>query len=95
MRAIRVLTVLAAIAASCSSAFALETAITVTSPLSADELWKKLGDFCGMTAWNPGVERCSLSDDGKQRTVHVFGTDATVVAELESWDNAKHAFRPL
>jgi len=92
MRAIRVLTVLAAIAASCSSAFALETAIAVTSPLSADELWKKLSDFCGITAWNPGVERCSLSDDGKQRTVHVFGIDATVVAELESWDDAKHTF---
>ena len=92
MRAIRVLAVLAAIAASCSSASALETAITVTSPLSADELWKILGDFCGITAWNPGVERCSLSDDGRQRTVHVFGTDATVVAELESWDDAKHTF---
>ena len=92
MRAIRVLTVLAAIAASCSSAFALETAITVTSPLSADELWKKLSDFCGITAWNPGVERCSLSDDGKQRTVHVFGTDATSVAELESWDDGKRTF---
>jgi len=80
------------IAAWCSSATALESVITVTSPLSADELWKKIGDFCGITTWNPGVERCSLSDDGKQRKVHVFGTDVTVVSELEIWDDATRTF---
>lgn len=89
---IRAFVVFALIVTFCSSTAALESTITVTSPLTADELWKKLGDFCGITAWNPAVERCSLSEDGKQRTVHVYGTNATVLAELESWDDATHSF---
>jgi hypothetical protein len=25
------------------------------SPLPADELWKKIGDLCGITIWDPAI----------------------------------------
>jgi dienelactone hydrolase len=74
------------------SALALESSMTVSSPLSPDALWKKVGDFCGMTAWNPAVEKCVLSADGKQRTIFLFGGIGTAVATLENWDNPNRSF---
>jgi hypothetical protein len=64
----------------------------VPSPLSPDALWKKVGDFCGMTAWNPAVEKCVLSADGKQRTLSFFGSFGTAVATLDNWDNATRSY---
>jgi hypothetical protein len=52
---------------SANSALGLESTITVRSSLSATGLWSKIGDFCGVTAWDPAVERCDLSADGKKR----------------------------
>lgn len=77
---------------SATSAYALESSITTRSALSPDELWKKIGDFCGITAWDSVVERCDLSQDGKQRTVHFFGGTGGVVAALEDWDNSSRRF---
>jgi hypothetical protein len=92
MRANSVIAALAILIASTTSALALESAITVSSPLSPDELWKKVGGFCGMTAWNPAVQDCFLSDDGKQRTVVLFGGVGKVVARLDNWDDANRSY---
>jgi hypothetical protein len=54
---------------------------------SADELWTKIGDFCGMPSWHPAVERCDLSADGKIRTLRLFGTSRTAVETLEARDD--------
>jgi hypothetical protein len=43
---------MAALIVSTSSTLALESSMTVPSPLSPDALWKKVGDFCGMSSWN-------------------------------------------
>ena len=61
--------------------------MTATSTLSADELWTKIGQFCGMPSWHPAVERCDLSADGKIRTLRFFGTSRTAVETLEARDD--------
>jgi dienelactone hydrolase len=71
---------------------ALDSSIMVRSSLTPAELWNKIGDFCGMTAWDPAVERCDLSSDGKQRTVRFFGLVSGVTGTLEDWDDSNRTF---
>jgi dienelactone hydrolase len=92
MRVKPIIAAMATLIVSTASAFSLESTMTVSSPLSADDLWKKVGDFCGLTAWNPFVENCFLSDDGKRRTVVLFGGIGTAVATLDNWDNANRSY---
>lgn len=91
MRSTLILSVVAAII-SIVSAHALESSVIARSSLTPDELWKKIGDFCGITAWDPIIERCELSADGKQRTIVIFGGVGSVVAKLEDWDDANRSF---
>jgi Polyketide cyclase / dehydrase and lipid transport len=87
-------TSLAAIAVlgfSTSSAFALDSSVTMTSSMSTDALWKKVGDFCGIATWHPAIEKCVLSADGKQRTLSLKG-GGTVVEALENWDDANRSY---
>jgi Polyketide cyclase / dehydrase and lipid transport len=80
-----------ALGVSTASAFALDSSVTMTSSLSTEALWKKVGDFCGIATWHPAIEKCVLSADGKQRTLSVKG-GGTVVEALEKWDDAKHSY---
>jgi dienelactone hydrolase len=91
MRSILLSSIVAAII-SASSAHALESSISARSSLPPAELWKKIGDFCGIAAWDPAVERCDLSGDGKQRTILYFGGIGRAVAVLEDWDNSNRSF---
>jgi hypothetical protein len=75
-----------------ASVFALDSSVTMTSSLSVDALWKKVGDFCGIATWHPAIEKCVLSADGKQRTLSLKG-GGTLVEALESWDDANHSYR--
>ena len=75
-----------------ASAHALESSMTVRSPLSPGELWNKIGDFCAMSEWDPAVELCDLSADGKQRTTVFFGEVGRVVAALEDWDEVNRSY---
>jgi hypothetical protein len=77
---------------STASAFALESSVTKTSSISADALWKLVGDFCGIASWHPAIERCVLSKDGKQRTLSLKG-GGTIVDALENWDDANRSYR--
>ncbi len=72
-------------------AFALDSSVTMTSSMSPDALWKKVGDFCGIGDWHPAVEKCVLGADGKQRTLSLRG-GGTLVEALEAVDNANHTY---
>jgi Polyketide cyclase / dehydrase and lipid transport len=76
---------------STASAFALDSNVTMTSSMSPDALWKKVGDFCGIATWHPAIEKCVLSADGKQRTLSLKG-GGTIVEALENWDDAHHSY---
>jgi dienelactone hydrolase len=76
-----------------STAFAaaLESRMTVSSSLSQDALWKAVGDFCGIPFWHPWIQKCTLSADGKQRTITLV-TGATAIEALEDWDSANRSY---
>ena len=87
-----VLAAIVVLGLSTSSAFALDSSVTMPSSMSADVLWKKVGDFCGIAKWHPAIEKCALSADGKQRTLSLKG-GGTIVEALENWDNANHSYK--
>lgn len=85
------LAAMVALGISTAPAFALDSSVTMTSSTSADALWKKVGNFCGIAAWHPGIEKCVLSADGKQRTLSLKG-GGTIVEALEKWDDANRSY---
>ncbi len=62
------------------TAQALESRAKAASKLSADALWAKIGDFCGISKWHPAAEKCELSADGKTRTLSLKGGGTIVEA---------------
>ena len=82
---------MAAFLMSAGAAFALDSSLTMTSSMSPEALWKKIGDFCGIANWHPAVEKCVLSADGKQRTLSLKG-GGTIVETLENLDDANRAY---
>jgi hypothetical protein len=72
------------------TAWALESSAKTASKLSADALWSKIGDFCGISNWHPAVEKCELSADGKTRTLSLKG-GGTIVEALVKMDAAGHS----
>ncbi len=82
---------MAAFLMSAGAAFALDSSLTMTSSMSPEALWKKIGDFCGIANWHPAVEKCVLSADGKQRTLSLKG-GGTIVETLETLDDANRAY---
>ena len=82
---------MAAFLMSAGAAFALDLSLTMTSSMSPEALWKKIGDFCGIANWHPAVEKCVLSADGKQRTLSLKG-GGTIVETLENLDDANRAY---
>src|SRR5688572_1292808 len=92
MRLTLVLSAIAALVVSTASAAALESSISATSSLSADELWSKVGDFCAMPSWHPRVSRCDLSADGRTRTVRYYGINDVAVETLDNRDDAGRSY---
>jgi hypothetical protein len=78
--------------ASTGAAFALDTSVTMTSSMSPDALWKKIGDFCGISSWHPAFPKCVLSADGKQRTLTIANNGGTIVEGLDAWDDGKRSY---
>jgi hypothetical protein len=81
----------AAVLLSAGAAFALDSSVIMTSSMSPDALWKKVGGFCGIGDWHPAAGKCVLSADGKQRTISLKG-GGTLVEGLESVDDANHTY---
>src|SRR5712692_1220287 len=73
------------------TAQALESSAKAASKLSADALWVKIGDFCGISKWHPAVEKCELSADGKTRTLSLKG-GGTIVEALVKMDAAGRSY---
>jgi hypothetical protein len=65
------------------AANALDTSAKATSKLSADAMWAKIGDFCGIGKWHPAIEKCELSSDGKTRTLSLKGGGTIVEAQTK------------
>ncbi len=75
----------AALIFSCVSAFAVELSYKASSTSSADAVWAKVGDFCGIANWHPAVAKCELSHGKKIRTLTLKG-GGTIVERLLKWD---------
>jgi Polyketide cyclase / dehydrase and lipid transport len=73
------------------AAHALESSAKASSKLSADALWAKIGDFCGISKWHPAIEKCALSADGKTRTLSLKG-GGTVVEALVGMNAAGRSY---
>jgi hypothetical protein len=73
------------------SAHAIDTGAKASSKLSADAMWAKIGDFCGISKWHPALEKCELSADGKTRTLTLKG-GGTIVEALVKWDAAGKSY---
>jgi hypothetical protein len=72
-------------------ASAIESTVKGTSAASADAVWAKVGDFCGISRWHPAIEKCALSADGKMRTLSLKG-GGTVVEKLEKRDDTMRSY---
>lgn len=81
----------AALLFSCLSAAAIEASYTATSNASVDDMWARVGNFCGIGWWHPAVAWCSLSADGKERTLSLVG-GGTIVEDLVRWNDAGHSY---
>ena len=92
MRLTLALSTIGALIVSTASAPALESSMSATSSLSADELWNKVGDFCAMPSWHPRVAQCDLSSDGRTRTVRYYGINNVAVETLDSRDDASRSY---
>jgi hypothetical protein len=73
------------------AAQALDSSAKAASKLSADALWAKIGDFCGIAKWHPALEKCELSADGKTRTLSLKG-GGTIVEALVKMDPAARSY---
>ena len=91
MRSTLPLATIAAVIVSTGSALAVDSTLITPSSMSPEALWQKVGDFCGIGSWHPAIEKCTLSTDGKQRTLALKG-GGTIVEALESWDNANRTY---
>jgi hypothetical protein len=72
-------------------ASAVESSIKGSSAASADTVWARIGDFCGIGKWHPAIEKCALSADGKTRTLSLKG-GGTIIEKLEKRDDAAHSY---
>jgi len=77
--------------ASALPASALESSDKIATSESVADVWKKIGDFCGIGNWHPAIEKCELSSDGKERTLSLKG-GGTIVEDLVTWSDEKHSY---
>jgi hypothetical protein len=75
-----------------STAFAVESSVTASSTLSPDDLWKKVGDFCGIAAWHPAIAGCKLTDNGKRRVLTLKDGGGSIVEKLTRRDDSHRAY---
>jgi len=76
---------------SCLSAAAIESHYKAASSESVSAVWTKVGNFCGIGTWHPAVEKCSLSANGKERTLSLKG-GGTIIEDLVKWNNKGHSY---
>lgn len=79
----RFLLAVSAIALSATSALALDAHYSKDTAASAAKAWATIGDFCGISAWHPALEKCELSkkDGATLRTLTLKG-GGTITEQL-------------
>jgi uncharacterized protein YndB with AHSA1/START domain len=77
----------AAVAA--TPALALGVSQTFDIPAPPAKVWATIGDFCGIGAWHPAIEKCALSKkgDAELRSLSLKG-GGTILEELVSRHDA-------
>ena len=60
--------------------------------MSADELWKMIGQFNALPDWHPAVTSSKLEDGGKLRRLSILG-GAEIVERLEKIDDGDRLYR--
>ena len=60
--------------------------------MSADELWKLIGQFNALPDWHPAVSTSKLEDGGKLRRLSLFG-GGEIVERLEKIDDDDRLYR--
>lgn len=74
-----------------TAAQAVESKLSKSTSQSADAVWQKIGDFCGIANWHPAVAKCELSSDKKERTLSLKG-GGTIVEHLVRWSDKTHSY---
>ena len=60
--------------------------------MSAEELWKLIGQFNALPDWHPAVSSSKLEDGGKLRRLQIMG-GGEIVERLEKIDDADRLYR--
>ena len=60
--------------------------------MSADEVWKLIGQFNALPDWHPAVSSSKLEDGGKLRRLSLLG-GAEIVERLEKIDDGDRMYR--
>ncbi|RUM98243.1 SRPBCC family protein [Pseudaminobacter arsenicus] len=63
------------------SAAALEVASSTTVAGTPDSVWKKIGDFCAIQTWHPGVSKCEQTDEAGATYRTLTATDGGTIKE--------------
>jgi hypothetical protein len=93
MKIVRVLIAAAAAWSLAGTAFAAEVSKQLDVAASPDQAWAAVGEFCGIGDWHPAIEKCELSNQGKDtiRTLSLKG-GGTIVEKLVKWEPKKHSY---
>lgn len=67
---------------------AVEVQKSVDVAASPDKVWQTIGDFCGIAAWHPAVEKCvpSEKEGQKVRTLSLKGGGTLIEQQLSRDD---------
>lgn len=71
----------------------LEVTVSKTSKASADNMWKAIGDFCGVKEWHPAVVKCAVKEEGGDtyRTLELDG-GGEILEKKISFDDATRSY---
>ena len=93
MKTARILVAAAAATLFSGATIAAEVSKKLDVSVSPDKAWAAVGEFCAIGDWHPAVEKCELSNQGKDkiRTLSLKG-GGTIVEKLVKWEPKKHSY---
>lgn len=56
--------------------------------VSAQEMWRRIGDFQGIAAWHPAIARCTPQEDGEVRELALPDGDKVVERRVAQTDRS-------
>lgn len=84
----------AALALLAQPALALDVKESTRIAAPIDQVWAQIGDFCGIAAWHPAVEGCTLRQrDGAQERDIALKGGGSIVERRQAASTAKHWLR--